>query len=96
MSGEGQSAGSLTAVFERLIATHGPISVSHFMGESNMRYYGARDPLGEQGDFITAPEISQMFGEFIGLWLADMWVKAGRDELVHYVELGPVRGTYFR
>ncbi len=96
MSGEGQSAGSLTAVFERLIATHGPISVSHFMGESNMRYYGARDPLGEQGDFITAPEISQMFGEFIGLWLADMWVKAGRDELVHYVELGPGRGTLAR
>ncbi len=83
----------LAAVFERLIAAHGPISVSHFMHESNMRYYGARDPLGEQGDFITAPEISQMFGEFIGLWLADMWVKAGREDLVHYVELGPGRGT---
>ncbi|MCB2047310.1 MAG: SAM-dependent methyltransferase [Novosphingobium sp.] len=84
---------SLATIFERLITSHGPISVSHFMGESNMRYYNARDPLGEQGDFITAPEISQMFGEFIGLWLADMWVKAGRDDLVHYVELGPGRGT---
>jgi NADH dehydrogenase [ubiquinone] 1 alpha subcomplex assembly factor 7 len=83
----------LATIFERLIATHGPISVSHFMGESNMRYYGARDPFGEGGDFITAPEISQMFGEFIGLWLADMWVKAGREDLVHYVELGPGRGT---
>ncbi len=47
------------------------------------------DPLGEGGDFITAPEISQMFGELIGLWLADMWIRAGRDEPVHYVELGP-------
>jgi NADH dehydrogenase [ubiquinone] 1 alpha subcomplex assembly factor 7 len=83
----------LAGIFERLIASHGPISVSHFMGESNMRYYGARDPFGEQGDFITAPEISQMFGELIGLWLADMWVKAGREEAVHYVELGPGRGT---
>ena len=96
MNDGAQSEGSLTAIFERLIASHGPISVSHFMGESNMRYYGARDPLGEQGDFITAPEISQMFGEFIGLWLADMWVKAGREDLVHYVELGPGRGTLAR
>ena len=55
MSGTGQPEGSLAAVFERLIASHGPISVSHFMAESNLRYYGARDPLGEQGDFITAP-----------------------------------------
>jgi NADH dehydrogenase [ubiquinone] 1 alpha subcomplex assembly factor 7 len=93
MSGVPGPETSLAAIFERLITSHGPISVSHFMGESNMRYYGARDPLGEQGDFITAPEISQMFGEFIGLWLADMWVKAGRDDLVHYVELGPGRGT---
>ncbi len=93
MSEAGAPEKSLAAVFERLIASHGPISVSHFMAESNARYYGGRDPLGEQGDFITAPEISQMFGEFIGLWLADMWVKAGREDLVHYVELGPGRGT---
>ncbi|MFM5918081.1 MAG: class I SAM-dependent methyltransferase, partial [Novosphingobium sp.] len=44
-------------------------------------------------DFVTAPEISQMFGELIGLWLADMWINAGREEPVHYVELGPGRGT---
>ncbi|TNE28670.1 MAG: class I SAM-dependent methyltransferase [Alphaproteobacteria bacterium] len=63
------------------------------MGESNALYYSSRDPLGEEGDFITAPEISQMFGELIGLWLADMWVRAGSPDPVHYVELGPGRGT---
>ncbi|AUX70791.1 methyltransferase [Porphyrobacter sp. HT-58-2] len=63
------------------------------MGESNARYYASRDPLGEQGDFITAPEISQMFGELIGLWLADLWVRMGSRKRIHYVELGPGRGT---
>ncbi|RPF72756.1 class I SAM-dependent methyltransferase [Aurantiacibacter spongiae] len=67
-----------------------------YMGESNARYYADRDPLGSAGDFVTAPEISQMFGELIGLWLADMWIRAGRTEPVHYVELGPGRGTLAR
>ena len=87
---------SLTTIFARLIAATGPISVAHFMAESNARYYSTRDPLGTAGDFVTAPEISQMFGELIGLWLADMWIRAGRDEPVHYVELGPGRGTLAR
>ncbi len=87
---------SLADSFRRLIAATGPISLAHFMGESNARYYADRDPLGEEGDFITAPEISQMFGELIGLWLADLWIRAGRIEPVHYVELGPGRGTLAR
>ncbi len=86
----------LAAIFERLIATTGPISLQHYMGEANARYYASRDPLGSAGDFITAPEISQMFGELIGLWLADIWIRAGREEPVHYVELGPGRGTLAR
>ena len=90
------SADSLSAIFARLIANHGPISLMHYMGESNARYYASRDPLGVTGDFITAPEISQMFGELIGLWLADIWIRAGREEPVHYVELGPGRGTLAR
>ncbi|MFM5908853.1 MAG: class I SAM-dependent methyltransferase [Novosphingobium sp.] len=89
-------SGPLAAIFERLIGHSGPISIAHYMAESNARYYGARDPLGEDGDFITAPEISQMFGELIGLWLADIWIRAGREEPVHYVELGPGRGTLAR
>ena len=86
-------ADPLAAIFRRLIANTGPISLMHYMGEANARYYASRDPLGLVGDFVTAPEISQMFGELIGLWLADMWINAGREEPVHYVELGPGRGT---
>jgi NADH dehydrogenase [ubiquinone] 1 alpha subcomplex assembly factor 7 len=83
----------LRATFARLIAATGPISIAQFMAESNAYYYNTRDPLGGAGDFITAPEISQMFGELIGLWLADIWIRAGRPAPVHYVELGPGRGT---
>ena len=84
---------TLAAIFRRLIANTGPISLAHYMCEANARYYSAKDPLGAAGDFVTAPEISQMFGELIGLWLADMWIGAGRKQPVHYVELGPGRGT---
>ena len=87
---------SLTESFRRLISATGPISLMHYMGEANARYYTSRDPLGAAGDFITAPEISQMFGELIGLWLADIWIRAGREEPVIYVELGPGRGTLAR
>ncbi|ANY19262.1 hypothetical protein A6F68_00733 [Tsuneonella dongtanensis] len=86
----------LADMFRRLIRNTGPISLAHFMAESNARYYAGRDPLGTDGDFVTAPEISQMFGELIGLWLADMWIRAGRPEPVAYVELGPGRGTLAR
>ncbi len=83
----------LGTIFRRLIRNTGPISLTQYMGESNTRYYTSRDPLGQAGDFVTAPEISQMFGELIGLWLADVWITSGRPEDVHYVELGPGRGT---
>ncbi|MXP44247.1 class I SAM-dependent methyltransferase [Allopontixanthobacter sediminis] len=88
-----EPGGDHAEMFRRLIRTHGPISLSRFMGESNASYYAGKDPLGADGDFVTAPEISQMFGELIGLWLADMWIAAGRPQPVHYVELGPGRGT---
>jgi SAM-dependent MidA family methyltransferase len=76
----------------RAIALGGPIPVAQFMAAANAHYYATRDPLGCAGDFTTAPEISQMFGELIGLWLADLWDRAGRPDC-HYVELGPGRGT---
>ena len=85
--------GSLTETLRKRIAAEGPIPVSRYMAEANARYYATRDPLGAAGDFTTAPEISQMFGELAGLWLADLWLRSGRPEGAHYVELGPGRGT---
>jgi len=76
----------------RAITLAGPIPLSQYMGAANAHYYATRDPLGERGDFTTAPEVSQMFGELIGLWLADLWDRAGRPP-ARYVELGPGRGT---
>nr|WP_249276425.1 SAM-dependent methyltransferase [Sphingomonas baiyangensis] len=76
----------------RAIALAGPVSLSQFMGAANAHYYATRDPLGARGDFTTAPEISQMFGELVGLALTDLWHRAGRPD-ARYVEYGPGRGT---
>src|SRR3546814_20708899 len=62
------------------------------MAAANAHYYATRDPLGAAGDFTTAPEISQMFGEMIGIWIADLWSRAGSPAF-RYIELGPGRGT---
>ena len=75
------------------IDKNGPITLGEYMGIANTVYYASKDPLGEAGDFITAPEISQMFGEMIGIWLADLWLRKGAPGHFHYVELGPGRGT---
>ena len=83
----------LAATFRRLIRATGPISLAQFMGEANAHYYSTREPFGAGGDFITAPDVSQMFGELVGLWLADIWTRAKAPLPVHYVELGPGRGT---
>jgi NADH dehydrogenase [ubiquinone] 1 alpha subcomplex assembly factor 7 len=83
---------TLSRRLQRLIAETGPISVAHYIAEANAYYYATRDPLGAAGDFTTAPEISQMFGELIGLCLADAWSRAGRPDAA-YAELGPGRGT---
>ena len=56
-------------------------------------YYMTRDPLGREGDFTTAPEVSQMFGELLGLWAAAVWKSMGMPNPVRLVELGPGRGT---
>lgn len=83
---------SCADVLRAAILLEGPVSIAHFMAAANGHYYATRDPLGAAGDFVTAPEVSQMFGEMIGLWLADLWTRAGRPAC-HYVELGPGRGT---
>ncbi len=89
----GEAPPGLEAVFKRLIGATGPISIAHYMAEANAHYYNRTDPLGAAGDFITAPEISQMFGEMIGLWLADQWQRAGKPSMCQFVEFGPGRGT---
>jgi SAM-dependent MidA family methyltransferase len=77
----------------QLIEAEGPISIERFMNEANKHYYATRDAIGAAGDFITAPEVSQMFGEIVGLALADVWQRAGRPSDAVLVELGPGRGT---
>ena len=80
------------ALRERIQA-EGPITVEAYMEACNAYYYATRDPLGAAGDFTTAPEISQMFGELVGAALADWWTRAGAPEDAIYAELGPGRGT---
>lgn len=75
------------------IREQGPITVEAYMEACNDYYYAARDPLGAKGDFTTAPEISQMFGEIVGAALAACWKRAGSPADAIYAELGPGRGT---
>ena len=87
----------LKAELIRLILDEGPIPVSRYMalclGHPRHGYYMTRDPFGAAGDFTTAPEISQMFGEMIGLWAAHLWQAVGAPSQFVLVELGPGRGT---
>jgi NADH dehydrogenase [ubiquinone] 1 alpha subcomplex assembly factor 7 len=80
------------ALRERIRA-EGAIAVEAYMEACNAHYYATRDPLGARGDFTTAPEISQMFGEIVGAALADIWKRAGSPDDAIYAELGPGRGT---
>jgi NADH dehydrogenase [ubiquinone] 1 alpha subcomplex assembly factor 7 len=81
----------------RLIEAQGPLSIAQFMSQalhdSQSGYYATRDPFGRGGDFITAPEISQMFGELLGLWTVQMWRDQGAPNPARLIELGPGRGT---
>jgi NADH dehydrogenase [ubiquinone] 1 alpha subcomplex assembly factor 7 len=84
----------------RRIHAAGPMPVGEFMTlcltDRTHGYYTTRDPLGARGDFITAPEISQMFGELIGLWMGAVWKQMGSPDSLRVIELGPGRGTMLR
>lgn len=88
---------ALAAELEALIRAEGPISLDRFMalalGHPRHGYYMTRDPFGAAGDFVTAPEISQVFGELIGVWAAAAFEAMERPDRVNLVELGPGRGT---
>ena len=94
---EAAEAAGLGRHLANLIASEGAIGIDRYMAEAlgNPRwgYYMTRDPFGLQGDFITAPEVSQMFGELIGLWCAELWRQMGAPAEFHLVEIGPGRGT---
>jgi NADH dehydrogenase [ubiquinone] 1 alpha subcomplex assembly factor 7 len=90
----------LEAEIRRLIAAAGPMPVAEYMAlclsDSEHGYYTTHDPFGARGDFITAPEVSQMFGEMIGLWMAAVWKQMGSPENLRVIELGPGRGTMMK
>src|SRR5947208_15952943 len=88
------------SLLERLAAeieANGPINVAQYMTaclhDPDFGYYATRPALGENGDFITAPMISQMFGELVGVWAAAAWELLGRPAEVRLVEMGPGDGT---
>ena len=80
-----------------LVRLNGPMSVFDYMGlclgDPEHGYYMSREPFGAAGDFVTAPEVSQMFGEVIGAFLVDCWERLGRPAPFQLVEFGPGRGT---
>jgi NADH dehydrogenase [ubiquinone] 1 alpha subcomplex assembly factor 7 len=87
----------LQSEIKKLIRSSGPMPVWRYMELCLMHpqhgYYISRDPLGREGDFTTAPEVSQMFGELLGLWSASVWKAMGSPPSLRLVELGPGRGT---
>lgn len=87
----------LERLIREMIMAEGPMRLDRYMGlclgHPRHGYYMARQPFGEQGDFVTAPEISQVFGELLGVWLMSTWVMLGRPSPFNLVELGPGRGT---
>ena len=83
----------MIAELHDLLRREGPLPLARVMAIAADHYYATKEPFGPAGDFVTSPEISQMFGELVGLWLADIWQRAGSPADVRLVELGPGRGT---
>ena len=87
----------LTDIIVKQIEQSGPITVAEYMTQCLLHpeygYYTTQHPLGSKGDFVTAPEISQMFGEMLGLCLAQTWMDQGAPQQFTLAELGPGRGT---
>ena len=97
---EPEEQGALERLIRAEIESGGPMRLDRYMAlclsHPEYGYYTGRDPLGVGGDFTTAPEISQMFGEMIGAWLADLWQRSGQPDPFILAECGPGRGTLMR
>ncbi len=91
------NATPLARKFAARLASEGPVSVHDYMGaclyDPEYGYYRTKAAIGQGGDFITAPEISQVFGELIGLWAGEVWRQMGEPAALKVIELGPGRGT---
>lgn len=90
-------AKTLKDIIRSQITQYGPMDIGQFMalclGHPEHGYYMKQDPFGSVGDFTTAPEVSQMFGEMIGAWVCDLWIQMGQPEKLTLLECGPGRGT---
>ncbi len=88
---------ALAEIISDMIREDGPMALDRYMalclGHPQHGYYTTRDPLGAAGDFTTSPEISQIFGELIGVWVAQVWQFLGAPRHFALIELGPGRGT---
>lgn len=95
--GTAAAVSELQTMLDGIFAGEGPMAVDRYMalclGHPQHGYYMKRDPFGERGDFITAPEITPLFGEVVGVWLATVYGAMGRPKSFNLVELGPGRGT---
>jgi len=91
---------NLEQILKKKILNFGPISFSDFILEANLNsrfgYYSNNLPFGEKKDYVTSPEISQMFGELIALWSIDCWKKMGEPKKFNIIELGPGSGVLIK
>jgi NADH dehydrogenase [ubiquinone] 1 alpha subcomplex assembly factor 7 len=94
---DGEGEGALAVRLRERLRAHGPISLHDYMdaclADPDFGYYRVRQPFGLSGDFITAPDICQAFGELLGLWCVHVWAELGQPAGVRLIELGPGRGA---
>ncbi|MCL2505558.1 MAG: SAM-dependent methyltransferase [Alphaproteobacteria bacterium] len=91
------NSNNLEDIIKSIIKQQGPISVAAFMAlalqHPNLGYYTTRNPIGRTGDFVTSPEVSQLFGEILGVWCVDVWTRIGKPDSFALLEMGAGSGV---